>query len=69
MWELAFQLGSPPVYQFSLASVLILQQVYFFASISANLWDDGYPSGGNYWSNYTGLDLDHDEKGSRYIVT
>jgi len=22
-----------------------------------NIWDDGYPSGGNYWSNYTGLDL------------
>jgi hypothetical protein len=20
-------------------------------------WDDGYPSGGNYWSDYTGLDL------------
>jgi len=22
-----------------------------------NSWDDGYPSGGNYWSYYTGLDL------------
>jgi parallel beta-helix repeat protein len=22
-----------------------------------NVWDDGYPSGGNYWSNYTGVDL------------
>ncbi|MCK4443403.1 MAG: right-handed parallel beta-helix repeat-containing protein, partial [Thermoplasmata archaeon] len=22
----------------------------------ANQWDDGYPSGGNYWSNYTGVD-------------
>ncbi len=21
-----------------------------------NAWDDGYPSGGNYWSNYTGVD-------------
>lgn len=21
-----------------------------------NLWDDGYPSGGNYWSDYTGMD-------------
>lgn len=21
-----------------------------------NYWDDGYPSGGNYWSNYTGVD-------------
>jgi parallel beta-helix repeat protein len=25
-------------------------------SESVNIWDDGYPSGGNYWSNYTGID-------------
>jgi parallel beta-helix repeat protein len=24
---------------------------------SVNVWDDGYPSGGNYWSNYKGVDL------------
>ncbi len=24
---------------------------------SKHFWDDGYPSGGNYWSDYTGLDL------------
>ena len=24
---------------------------------SSNFWDDGYPSGGNYWSDYTGVDL------------
>ena len=24
---------------------------------SINFWDNGYPSGGNYWSNYTGADL------------
>jgi parallel beta-helix repeat protein len=23
---------------------------------SPNTWDDGYPSGGNYWSDYTGVD-------------
>jgi parallel beta-helix repeat protein len=23
---------------------------------STNSWDDGYPSGGNYWSDYTGVD-------------
>jgi parallel beta-helix repeat protein len=23
----------------------------------ANAWDDGYPSGGNYWSDYSGVDL------------
>jgi thermitase len=24
---------------------------------SLNVWDDGYPSGGNYWSDYNGTDL------------
>jgi hypothetical protein len=24
--------------------------------IYGNFWDDGYPSGGNYWSEYTGVD-------------
>jgi len=24
---------------------------------STNTWDDGYPSGGNYWSDYTGIDV------------
>lgn len=24
---------------------------------SMNLWDNGYPSGGNYWTDYTGVDL------------
>jgi parallel beta-helix repeat protein len=33
-------------------------QVY--TSNSANNWDQGYPLGGNYWSDYTGVDLDHD---------
>jgi len=26
-------------------------------SLGENRWDNGYPSGGNYWSNYTGVDL------------
>jgi parallel beta-helix repeat protein len=25
-----------------------------------NLWDDSYPSGGNYWSDYNGTDSDYD---------
>lgn len=33
-----------------------------------NLWDDGYPSGGNYWSDYTDVDIfkgpDQNETGS-----
>jgi parallel beta-helix repeat protein len=31
------------------------KQVY--SNSSTNTWDDGYPSGGNHWSNYTGADL------------
>jgi len=30
-------------------------QAYVYES--ANVWDDGYPSGGNCWSNYAGADL------------
>jgi parallel beta-helix repeat protein len=26
---------------------------------SINIWDNGYPSGGNYWSDYTGVDVKH----------
>jgi parallel beta-helix repeat protein len=32
-----------------------VNRVYVLNSV--NLWDNGYPSGGNYWSNYVGSDL------------
>jgi len=32
------------------------QQAYIIPLGYANFWDDGYPSGGNYWSNYTDVD-------------
>jgi len=36
---------------------------------SVHVWDNGYPSGGNYWSNYTGVDLNHDGMGdTEYII-
>lgn len=34
------------------------QQIYSpLTPVYANIWDDGYPSGGNYWSDYDGVDL------------
>jgi parallel beta-helix repeat protein len=30
--------------------------VQAYAATYANTWDDGYPSGGNYWSDYSGID-------------
>jgi parallel beta-helix repeat protein len=35
-------------------------QVGFWDESLENVWDNGYPSGGNYWSNYTGVDIDDD---------
>ena len=32
-------------------------------SVNFQYWDDGYPSGGNYWSDYRGEDANHDEIG------
>jgi parallel beta-helix repeat protein len=34
--------------------------VYLYESGYINVWDDGYPSGGNYWSDYTDVDLNND---------
>ena len=37
------------------------RDVYLDSPDHVDTWDNGYPSGGNYWSNYTGVD---EKKGS-----
>jgi len=43
------------------------QQTYSYNSL--NIWDDGYPSGGNYWSDYIGVDSNNDSIGDTpYVI-
>lgn len=35
-------------------------QAYVDSYSPGNVWDDSYPSGGNYWTDYAGADANHD---------
>ena len=52
--DLAFWLSS--------GNMIYHNNIYLHSSVaniyqSTNVWDDGYPSGGNYWSGYNGTDF------------
>jgi hypothetical protein len=50
---------------------IINNQIQVFSNFSENTWDDGYPSGGNYWSTFASSDLqngpDQNQPGADYI--
>jgi parallel beta-helix repeat protein len=56
IWPYVYLSTSNSIYHNSFISNVY--QVYEHAF--PNVWDDGYPSGGNYWSDYTDVDLNND---------
>ncbi len=45
------------------------RQAYIVGQVYSNVWDDNYPSGGNYWSDYAGEDANDDGIGdTSYVI-
>lgn len=50
---MASRFGIVQITAFTITTFNNAQQVYSHNVV--NVWDDDYPSGGNYWSDYTGV--------------
>lgn len=55
-YGLEIPLSTPSRYNIIYHNNFINNSRSAYASGYENIWDDGYPSGGNYWSDYVGVD-------------
>ncbi len=39
---------------------IVNNEIEAYTVQASNVWDNGYPSGGNHWGDYTGIDKNHD---------
>ena len=50
------EMNYPPVIGNKVYHNALIDNTLQVRELGSNIWDNGYPSGGNYWSDYTGVD-------------